>query len=181
MPYRTGLFDIHLWPFAFPRSSSSNVTDRSVPSRPTPPLGRVNLFTPKSDLLQISPAASPEILHSHSMKNLPFHSLLRWKMIILPILTTSLIHFTLKGWENVPFEHGSDEVNHVTILCVPEHSSCEPVPCQNGGTCTVVAHGYECTCSPGYMGLHCESELTGALWGEVNAPYYHGVPVAFNV
>ena len=27
----------------------------------------------------------------------PFHSLLRWKMIILPILTTSLIHFSLKG------------------------------------------------------------------------------------
>ena len=26
---------------------------------------------------------------SHSMKNLAFHSLLRWKMIILPILTTS--------------------------------------------------------------------------------------------
>ena len=34
-------------------------------------------------------------------ENLAFHSLLRWKIIILPILTTSLIHFTLKGWENV--------------------------------------------------------------------------------
>ena len=32
---------------------------------------------------------------SHSMKKLAFHSLLRWKMIILPILTTSLIHFSL--------------------------------------------------------------------------------------
>ena len=31
----------------------------------------------------------------HSMKNLAFHSLLRWKMIILPILITSLIHFSL--------------------------------------------------------------------------------------
>ena len=40
---------------------------------------------------------------SHSMKNMAFHSLLRWKMIILPILTTSLIHFSLKGWENVTF------------------------------------------------------------------------------
>ena len=35
--------------------------------------------------------ASPEI--SHSMENLAFHSLLRWKMIILPVLPTSLICF----------------------------------------------------------------------------------------
>ena len=35
------------------------------------------------------------------MKNLAFHSLLRWRMIILPTLNTSLIHFYLKGWENV--------------------------------------------------------------------------------
>ena len=32
---------------------------------------------------------------SHSMKNLVFHSLLRRKMILLPILTTSSIHFSL--------------------------------------------------------------------------------------
>ena len=30
---------------------------------------------------------------SHSMKNLASHSILRWEMIILPILTTSLTHF----------------------------------------------------------------------------------------
>ena len=36
-------------------------------------------------------------------KELCFHSLLRWKMIILPILTTSLIRFPFKGWENVLF------------------------------------------------------------------------------
>ena len=35
------------------------------------------------------------------MKNWGFHSLLRRKMIILPIITTSLIHSSLKGWENV--------------------------------------------------------------------------------
>ena len=49
-----------------------------------------NPFTPKSDQVQISPAASPEILHNRV-----------WNMIILPILTTSLIRFSLKGWENV--------------------------------------------------------------------------------
>ena len=37
---------------------------------------------------------------SHSMKNLAFHSLLRWKMFILPILTTSLIRVcTFWSWE----------------------------------------------------------------------------------
>ena len=39
---------------------------------------------------------------SHSMETLSFHSLLRWKMIILPILTTSHI-FSWSGWENVLF------------------------------------------------------------------------------
>ena len=60
-----------------------------------------NPFTPKikTDQLQISPAASPAILH-HTVGRT---YLLRWKMIILPILTTSLIHFSLKGWENVMF------------------------------------------------------------------------------
>ena len=47
---------------------------------------------------------------SHSTKNLAFHSLPRWKMIILQILTTLLMHSSLKGWENVLFELGSKRV-----------------------------------------------------------------------
>ena len=43
-----------------------------------------------------------------------------------------------------------------SLFLIPAHSSCEPTPCQNGGTCTVVSHGFECTCSPGFMGTHCE-------------------------
>ena len=35
--------------------------------------------------------------------NLAFHSSLRCDMIILPILTTSLIHFSSKGWEKVGY------------------------------------------------------------------------------
>ena len=31
-------------------------------------------------------------------------------MILVPVLTTSLIHFSLKGWENVLFELGSERV-----------------------------------------------------------------------
>ena len=47
------------------------------------------------------PCSLTRNITSHSMENLAFPSLLRWKMIIRPILTTSLIHFFLKGWENV--------------------------------------------------------------------------------
>ena len=46
-------------------------------------------------------AAPQKNITSHSMENLAFHSLLRWKMIIPPTLTTSPMHFSLKGWENV--------------------------------------------------------------------------------
>ena len=38
----------------------------------------------------------------------------RWKqamLVFLPILTTSPLHFFLKGWENVLFELGSERVN----------------------------------------------------------------------
>ena len=43
----------------------------------------INPFTPKSYQVQISPCGLRNIT-SHSMKNLVFHSLLRWKMSILP-------------------------------------------------------------------------------------------------
>ena len=66
-----------------------------------------NPFTPKSDQCQISPAGVNRNITSHSMKNLAFHSLFRWNMIILRILATSLIHFALKDGENVLFELGS--------------------------------------------------------------------------
>ena len=57
-----------------------------------------NPFTPKTDQCQISPAASPEVLHHTVMENFAFQSLLRWKMIIhvLTNLATSLIHFLFK-------------------------------------------------------------------------------------
>ena len=51
---------------------------------------------------------------SHSMKKLAFHSLLRWQGIILPILTTSRIHLSLRGWENGLFELRSERVNPFT-------------------------------------------------------------------
>ena len=83
----------------------------------------LNPFTPKSDQLQVSPAASPEILHhTEVINNLAFHRLLRWKTIILPILTTSLRHFSLKGLENLLFEFGSERVKMVTHFTVKKTS-----------------------------------------------------------
>ena len=42
-----------------------------------------------SDQLHISPCSLARNITSHSLENLAFHSLLRWKMIVITILTTS--------------------------------------------------------------------------------------------
>ena len=76
----------------------------------------LNPFTPKSYKLHIPPAASPEIT-SRSMKNLAFHSLLRWKMIVLPTPTPSLIHFSLmRLGECTFFERGSERNAFSTVM-----------------------------------------------------------------
>ena len=62
-----------------------------------------NPFIAKSDQFQISPAASPEILHHTVWRTWLCIAYSRWKIIILPILTTSLILFSLKSWENVVY------------------------------------------------------------------------------
>ena len=64
---------------------------------------RINIFTPRSDQLQISPAASSEIEHHTVWRNLAFDSLLIWKVIILPILTISLIYNSLSNVGRVYF------------------------------------------------------------------------------
>ena len=69
-----------------------------------------NPLTPKSDQVQISPVASPVILHHTVWRTWLFIAYSDWKMIIVPVLTTSLIHFSWKGWENVLFELGIERV-----------------------------------------------------------------------
>ena len=68
---------------------------------------------PKSDQVQISPVASPVILHHTVWRTWLFIAYSDWKMILVPVLTTSLIHFSWKGWENVLFELGSERVKKV--------------------------------------------------------------------
>ena len=69
-----------------------------------------NPSTPKSDQVQISPVASPVILHHTVLRTWLFIAYSDWKMILVPVLTTSLIHFSWKGWENVLFELAIERV-----------------------------------------------------------------------
>ena len=58
-------------------------------------------------------------------------------MIMWPILTTSLTHFSLKGWKNVLFELGSESVNWVS------HSPYPPPPQENGKMVQYLATGHD--------------------------------------
>ena len=60
-----------------------------------------NPFIPNNDKFQISPAASPEILHHTVRRTWLFIACSDERRIIQPITTTSLTHFSLKVWENV--------------------------------------------------------------------------------
>ena len=67
----------------------------------------LNLSLPRVINFKNFPCSLTRNITSHSMKTLAFHGLLRSQMITLPLLTTSLIHLSLKGCENVLFELGS--------------------------------------------------------------------------
>ena len=71
----------------------------------------LNPFTPKSDQVQISPAASAVILHHTVWGIWLFIPYSDEKWLYYQILIASLIHFCIKGWENVLFELGSERVN----------------------------------------------------------------------
>lgn len=53
-------------------------------------------------------------------------------------------------------------------LC--NQSACSPSPCQNGGTCELQSEDdmneYVCTCSVGYTGVNCESDIDECAEGK---------------
>ena len=55
----------------------------------------VNPFTPEWSMSKF-PCSLTRNMTSHSMENLTFHSLLRWKVVIIQILATSLIQSLLE-------------------------------------------------------------------------------------
>ena len=66
---------------------------------------RLYLALPLPRVINVKFPLQPHQKHNITQyKNLAFHSLLRWKMIILPILTSSLMCFCSKSWGNVRFE-----------------------------------------------------------------------------
>ena len=73
-------------------------------------LRALNLSLLSSDQCQISPAASPAILHDTVWRTWLLIAYSDGKCFCHQILTTALIHLSLKGWENALFELGSDRV-----------------------------------------------------------------------
>ena len=81
-----------------------------------------NPFTLKNDEFAIFLLQPHQKHHTHSMKNLTFQSLLSWKMIILPIPTTSLSTFLFKRLRECTFQtNGSEKVNAMHILIFTYH------------------------------------------------------------
>ena len=98
---------------------------------------------------------------SHSMENLAFHNSLRWKMIALPILTTSLIHFLFKRFGECTFwELGSERVKIIQLImsCCSMWSCCQRGWIMNGCV-IVVSHECElvCTYIPSHLCHPCLS------------------------
>ena len=73
---------------------------------------------------------------SYSMENLAFDSLLRWKLIELSILTTSLIHLFLNGQENLYSELGSERVKALGKQTFKSTQVCKT------RTCVQTCHGW---------------------------------------
>ena len=40
---------------------------------------------------------------------------------------------------------------------LPDIDECDPVPCQNGGTCVDGINEHTCDCIPGHTGVNCET------------------------
>ncbi|XP_057309002.1 fibropellin-1-like isoform X3 [Hydractinia symbiolongicarpus] len=60
------------------------------------------------------------------------------------------------GIDQQPVQHVFHNHHQVTKHHHYLKARCYPNPCRNSGTCTALEHGYECTCSIGFKGVHCE-------------------------
>lgn len=52
----------------------------------------------------------------------------------------------------------NEELNSLLYL---SPDSCDPNPCDNGGTCTAVGIGYTCVCVAAFAGNSCQYDAAG--------------------
>ena len=70
-------------------------------------------FTPESDQVQISPAASPAVIFHHTLwRTWLFLAYSDDKRLCYQLFIASLVNSSIKGWENVLFELGSERVEN---------------------------------------------------------------------
>ena len=80
-----------------------------------------NPFIPKSDQYQISPAASPQILHHTVGRTWLFIACSDARWLYYQLSLTSVTQFSLQGWENAVFELGSGRVKSAkNLLLLPD-------------------------------------------------------------
>ncbi len=50
-------------------------------------------------------------------------------------------------------------VMSTSTLTFAEYTSCDQLPCANGGICTPIGNTYRCSCVAGYQGTNCEENI----------------------
>lgn len=63
------------------------------------------------------------------------------------------------------YEHPTYSTFVPLLYIYPETTSCDSLPCENGGTCVPEGDGsYSCTCPLGYKGAQCDESETLLLF-----------------
>lgn len=77
-------------------------------------------------------------------------------MAFLHLESLSSIYTTTKSHANILY----DILFIISgVNCEENLDECASNPCQNGGMCNDRANSYTCSCPPGYLGQHCETDV----------------------